>query len=156
MFDYGDLLCSSAQLKIVVKNGTQHCNIVHGISLRTEDEIVYSDVCAKVVRTVSITENSVKILSGLERKEGHSDFFNQLHCALSFQVYSYVIRLEKKINLTITGISSDGILSYLEHLEILLKTFGVHRRGEQRPVFTLEEGILCCIIASPRRWNFYD
>ena len=34
MFDYGDLLCSSAQLKIVAKNGTQHCNIVHGISLR--------------------------------------------------------------------------------------------------------------------------
>ena len=96
MFDYGDLLCSSAQLKIVVKNGTQHCNIVHRISLRTEDEIVHSDVSAKVVRTVSITEKSVKILSRLEGKEGHSDFFNQLHCALSFQVYSYVIRLEKR------------------------------------------------------------
>ena len=66
-------------------------------------------------------------------------FFNQLHCALSFQVYSYVIRLEKKIKLII---SSDGIKSDLEHLEILLKAFGVHRRGEQRPVFTLEEGIL--------------
>ena len=73
MFDYGDLLCSSDQLKTVVKNGTQHCNIVHGISLRTEDEIVYSDVSAKVVRAVSITEKSVKILSRVERKEGHSD-----------------------------------------------------------------------------------
>ena len=96
MFNYGDLLCSSAQLKIVVKNGTQHCNIVHGISLHTEDEIIYSGVSAKVVRTASITEKSVTILSGLEGKEGHSDFFNQLHCALSFQVYSYVIRLEKR------------------------------------------------------------
>ena len=73
MFDYGDLLCSSEQLQIVVKNGTHHCNIVHGISLRTEDEIVYSDVSAKVVRTVSITEKSVKILSRVEGKEGHSD-----------------------------------------------------------------------------------
>ena len=94
MFDYGDLLCSSAQLKTVVKNGTQHCNIVHGISLRTEDEIVYSDISAKVVRTVSITEKSVKMLCGFGGKEDHSDgsqgqfFFNQLHCALSFQVYS--------------------------------------------------------------------
>ena len=73
MFDYGDLLCSSDQLKIVVKNGTQHCNIVHGISLHTEDEIVCSDVSAKIVRTVSITEKSVKIFSRVEGKEGHSD-----------------------------------------------------------------------------------
>ena len=96
MSDYGDLLCSSAQLKTVVKNGTQHCSIVHGISLHTEDEIVYLDVSAKVVRTVSITEKSVMILGGLEGKEGHSDFFNQLHCALSFQVCSYVIWPEKR------------------------------------------------------------
>ena len=74
MFDYGDLLCSSAQLKIVVENGTQYCNIVHGISLRTEDEIVYSDVSAKVVRTVSITENLSRYLVDWKEKRAIAIF----------------------------------------------------------------------------------
>ena len=60
----------------MVENGTQHCNILHGISLRTEDEIVYSDsdVSVKVVRTVSITEKSAKILSRVEGKALSSVF----------------------------------------------------------------------------------
>ena len=112
--------------------------------MRTENEIVYSDVSAKVVRTVSITENSVKVLSGLEGKEGHSNgsqgqFFQPTALCVELSSVFVCDTAGKKIKLII---SSDGILSYLEHLEILLKTFGVHRRGEQRPVFTLEEGIV--------------
>ena len=117
---------------------------MHGISLRTGDEIVYSDVSAKVVRTVSITEKSLKILSGVEGKERHSDgsqgqFFQPTALCVELSSVFVCDTAGKKIKLII---SLDGILSYLEHLEILLKTFGVHRRGEQRPVFTLEEGIL--------------
>ena len=104
----------------------------------------YSNVSAKVVRTVPITEKSVKILSGVEGKAGHStrsqgQFFQPTALCVELSSVFICDMAGKKIKLII---SSDGILSYLENLEILLKKFCVHSRGKQRPVVTLEEGII--------------
>ena len=132
--------------KKLLANNSTHCGKVHGVALlRSQKELVLTDVANKTVKVFSLSDRTVEILAGAgepgQRDGNKAEFYQPTAVCTE---YNSTFICDTAIGKLRMVTKTSGLLEVLENLEKLLHTFGVWKedKGQTIRKFTPAEAVV--------------
>lgn len=130
--------------KTIVKNGSPTCGTAHGVCVTKDKKVVFTDTAEKKIKSLDFESREVNVVAGTgqtgtsDGSKGTASFNQPTGLCIEGNSLFVVDSSSAQLKLITSMLPLKEILN---HLSVLLKTFGVHFPGQQRDVYSLGDGI---------------
>lgn len=124
----------------IFANETDGCN-VHCIANYNNTSLVFTDTGEHQIKMLDLQTKHVKTLTGsvMGTRDGSKAQFAQPTGICTDQETIYIVDTASARVRMITGV--NGLLTYLEHLNIFCDSFGLHKKKHKPSIYSLHEAI---------------